>query len=93
MLADAQAVDGDLKVAQPQEEFSEFYIRLHVCDESGVLADVTRVLSDEGISIASMIQHGETDTSSAILLLTTHKANEAAASRGAGEAKRFESGY
>ncbi len=36
---------------------SRFYLRLLVEDRPGVLADVTRVLADHHISIASVIQH------------------------------------
>ncbi|MFO0810586.1 MAG: homoserine dehydrogenase [Gemmataceae bacterium] len=40
---------------------SRFYLRLLVADRSGVLADVARALADEGISIASVIQHEALD--------------------------------
>ncbi len=36
---------------------SRFYLRLLVADRPGVLADVTRILADERISISSMVQH------------------------------------
>jgi homoserine dehydrogenase len=36
---------------------SRFYLRVLVKDEPGMLADVARVLANEGISIASVIQH------------------------------------
>jgi homoserine dehydrogenase len=36
---------------------SRFYLRVLVQDKPGMLADVARVLADEGISIASVIQH------------------------------------
>ncbi len=36
---------------------SRFYLRLLVLDRPGTLADVCRVLADQGISISSVIQH------------------------------------
>jgi homoserine dehydrogenase len=36
---------------------SRFYLRLLVADKPGVLADVTRILADEAISISSVVQH------------------------------------
>lgn len=36
---------------------SRFYLRVLVQDQPGMLADVARVLADQGISIASVIQH------------------------------------
>lgn len=36
---------------------SRFYLRVLVQDKPGMLADVARVLADQGISIASVIQH------------------------------------
>ncbi len=36
---------------------SRFYLRLLVGDHPGVLADITRILADERISISSVVQH------------------------------------
>jgi homoserine dehydrogenase len=43
---------------EPSERVrSRFYLRLVVLDQPGTLADVCRVLADQGISISSVIQH------------------------------------
>jgi homoserine dehydrogenase len=43
---------------EPSERVrSRFYLRLLVLDRPGTLADVCRVLADQGISISSVIQH------------------------------------
>jgi homoserine dehydrogenase len=43
---------------EPSERVrSRFYLRLLVLDQPGTLADVCRVLADQGISISSVIQH------------------------------------
>jgi homoserine dehydrogenase len=36
---------------------SRFYLRLLVADKPGVLADITRILADQQISISSVVQH------------------------------------
>ena len=53
-----------------------FYLRLTVADKPGVLADITRMLADEGISISSVVQHeaGEGSTEPVPLVILTHTA-------------------
>ncbi|HEV3439198.1 MAG TPA: homoserine dehydrogenase [Gemmata sp.] len=55
---------------------SRFYIRLLVADKPGVLADVTRILADEQISISSVVQHeaAEDGGGPVPLVLVTHYA-------------------
>ena len=56
------------------------YLRLRVEDKAGVLADITRILADQGISIDAMLQRepeegeGETD-----IIILTHVCKESAA--------------
>ena len=35
-----------------------YFLRLMVVDQPGVMADVTAILRDNGISLESMLQHG-----------------------------------
>ena len=57
---------------------SRYYIRLKVADRAGVLAQIARVLGDEGISIASVLQKdADPDTQSAEIVIMTHPACEA----------------
>jgi homoserine dehydrogenase len=44
-------------VEPPERVRSRFYLRLLVVDRPGVLADITRILADEEISISSLVQH------------------------------------
>lgn len=44
-------------VEPPERVRSRFYLRLLVADRPGVLADITRILADEEISISSLVQH------------------------------------
>ncbi|MDF3832198.1 homoserine dehydrogenase [Cupriavidus basilensis] len=39
-----------------EEVTSSYYLRMRVADEAGVLADITRILADAGISIDAMLQ-------------------------------------
>src|SRR5262249_24060056 len=56
---------------------SRYYLRLTAKDQPGVLAQVTKVLADQKISIASFVQHESTTAGGAVpLVLTTHLAPE-----------------
>jgi homoserine dehydrogenase len=57
---------------------SRYYIRLTAKDQPGVLAQVTKVLGDQKISLASFLQHETTGGDSVPLVLTTHLAKEGA---------------
>ncbi|MBN8744738.1 MAG: homoserine dehydrogenase [Thiomonas arsenitoxydans] len=49
-----------------------YYLRLRVADQTGVLADLTRILADEGISIDGLIQReaGEGEHQTDLIILT-----------------------
>lgn len=57
-----------------------YFIRLMVVDQPGVLADVTAILRDEGISLESMLQHGRKPDEAVPVVLVTHDTVEAAVS-------------
>ena len=63
---------SDLPILPMAEVRTAYYLRMRVDDKPGVLADVTRILADSGISIDAMIQkqpsEGEQQTD--IILLT-----------------------
>jgi len=68
----------------PIEEIdSSYYLRMRVADEKGVLADITRVLADAGISIDAMLQKesrvGEPQTDIIMLTHVTREKNVNAA--------------
>ncbi len=46
----------DLPILQIEEVETSYYLRLHALDKPGVLAEVTRILADLGISIESILQ-------------------------------------
>jgi len=67
----------DLPILAMDEVATSYYLRLRVQDQPGVLADITRILADEQISIDAVIQKepadGETQTD---LIMLTHQTRE-----------------
>jgi homoserine dehydrogenase len=53
-----------------------YYLRLQVADEPGVLADVTRILADEHISIEAALQREPGEEGQASVVLLTHECIE-----------------
>ena len=70
----------DIPVLPMAEVETSYYLRLRVDDKPGVLADITRILADQQISIDAMLQRepgegeGETD-----IIILTHVCREKAA--------------
>ncbi len=58
-----------------------YYLRLMVVDRPGVIADVTAVLRDEGISLESMLQRGRSPGEAVPVVLVTHETRESAMSK------------
>jgi homoserine dehydrogenase len=63
---------ADLKILPMDEVQTSYYLRLRVQDKPGVLADITRILADEHISIDAMIQKepGEGEVQTDLIMLT-----------------------
>lgn len=57
-----------------------YYLRLMVVDRPGVIADVSAVLRDHGVSLESMLQRGRCPGEAVPVVLTTHVCHEAAMS-------------
>ncbi|MDP4028821.1 MAG: homoserine dehydrogenase [Gallionella sp.] len=68
---------SDLPILPMDEVTTSYYLRLRVQDKPGVLADITRILADEQISIDAVIQkepaEGEEQTD---LIMLTHQTRE-----------------
>jgi homoserine dehydrogenase len=60
------------------EHIGAYYLRLMVVDRPGVIADVTAVLRDLGISLESMLQRGRAPGEAVPVVLVTHETQEAA---------------
>ena len=55
-----------------------YYLRLMVVDRPGVIADVTAILRDGGISLESMLQRGRSPGEAVPVVLVTHETRESA---------------
>ncbi len=68
---------ADTPVLPMADVTTSYYLRMHVADKPGVLADVTRILADSSISIDAMLQkepsEGETQTD---IIMLTHQTQE-----------------
>ena len=69
------------KLAELEDVSGEFYLRMEVPDESGVLAAIASDLASEGISIELLQQRKHDKPGKAWLVLTTHETTEAAIKR------------
>jgi len=69
----------DVPVLPIEEVETSYYLRLRVLDKPGVLADITRILADQSISIDAMLQRepeeGESQTDIIILTHLTIEKN------------------
>lgn len=64
---------SDLPILDISEVETAYYLRMQAKDEAGVLADVTRILGDKGISIEAIIQkEPEGDSTEANVIMLTH---------------------
>ena len=69
-----------LPISDKNSANTRYQIRLAIADRSGVLAKVSQVFADNGVSIQTVqqVSHEEAGQESSLLLLTTHKASEGA---------------
>ncbi|OPZ78598.1 MAG: Homoserine dehydrogenase [Alphaproteobacteria bacterium ADurb.Bin438] len=54
----------------------EYYMRLKVCDKTGVLSKITQVLSNNEVSVSTMIQQGSNQDNTVFVVMTLHKTKE-----------------
>jgi homoserine dehydrogenase len=76
-----QAAPGKISISDHE---GAYYLRLMVRDQPGVLADVTAILRDHGISLESMLQHGRKPDEAVPIVLVTHETREADVARALG---------
>ena len=67
---------GEARVVPMAHLTSAYFLRLMVVDQPGVLADVTAILRDHGISLESMLQHGRKPGEAVPIVLVTHETRE-----------------
>ncbi len=76
MLGYKKGLESGFRLLPKEEIVTQYYLRMEVADESGVLAAITGALQEYGISIESMLQKPTTATHNAKLLFTTHQTQE-----------------
>jgi len=64
------------QILPPAEVTGRYYLRLMARDEPGVLAQVTRILGEKGISLSAVLQHEANDGHTVPVVITTHIARE-----------------
>jgi len=76
MLGYKKGLESGLKLLPKEQIVTQYYLRMDVSDKAGVLATITSILGEFGISIDSMLQEPTEDAGRATLLFTTHKTQE-----------------
>lgn len=77
MLGFNHPLEEGLRLKDSEDIRSKYYLRLRVSDKPGILAKITSLFADEGISIEAVIQR-PSETECAHLLFATHEATERA---------------
>jgi homoserine dehydrogenase len=64
---------SDLAILAMEEVETSYYLRLRVLDRPGVLADITRILADQSISIDAMVQKEPSEGEEQVdIIMLTH---------------------
>ena len=66
----------DVAILPMSEITTSYYLRVHVNDQLGVMADLTRVLADAGISIDAVLQKGTRGGARTDIIMITHQTQE-----------------
>ncbi len=83
---------SDLPVLPIDEVETAYYLRLSASDRPGVLADVTRILGDQGISIEAMLQKEPAEGASDVsVIILTHRVSEAGMNDAIGQIEALDS--
>nr|WP_199064660.1 homoserine dehydrogenase [Chromobacterium sp. ASV5] len=68
----------NLRMLPIGEVISSYYLRIGAADRAGVLANITRLLAENGISIEALIQKGSVSDGTAEVVILTHRVREQA---------------
>ena len=84
-------LDPTMSIRPVSDIETRYYLRMSVADRPGVLAQITRILGDNLISISSVIQKGQSPSSkTAEIVIMTHPAKEAAMMKAIGEMENLD---
>ena len=76
MLGYKKGLESGLKLLPKEDIVTQYYLRLEVDDQSGVLASISSTLGEFDISIEAMLQKPTKNDEIAKLLFTTHTCKE-----------------
>jgi len=66
----------DVAILPMSEITTSYYLRVYVNDQLGVMADLTRILADAGISIDAVLQKGTHGDARTDIIMITHQTRE-----------------
>ncbi|HAV36044.1 MAG TPA: homoserine dehydrogenase [Massilia sp.] len=67
---------SDVAILPMSEITTSYYLRVYVNDQLGVMADLTRILADAGISIDAVLQKGTRGGDRTDIIMITHQTRE-----------------
>ena len=76
IIPESEPFGHNLAIRDIADLETRYYIRLTVADKLGVLAETTKVLADDGISISDINQMKSEDNEACTLIYMTHAAKE-----------------
>ena len=82
---------SDIPVLTMDDVSTAYYLRIHVQDRPGVLADVTQIFADHAISIEAIIQkEPQANISSVPIIILTHEVSEQNMNQAISEVEKLE---
>ena len=82
---------SDIPILSMDDVSTAYYLRIHVQDRPGVLADVTQIFADHAISIEAIIQkEPQANISSVPIIILTHEVNEQNMNKAISEIEKLE---
>jgi len=83
---------SEIPILSMDEVISAYYLRIHVQDRAGVLADVTQIFAEHGISIEAMIQkEPQANVNVVPIIILTHEVMEKNMNQAIAEVEKLES--
>ncbi|MBD8626298.1 homoserine dehydrogenase [Oxalobacteraceae sp. CFBP 8753] len=67
---------SDVTIMPMADITTSYYLRVHVQDQLGVMADLTRILADSGISIDAVLQKEPGNQTNIDIIMLTHQTQE-----------------
>jgi homoserine dehydrogenase len=67
---------ADLTILPMEEIRTAYYLRVHVQDQLGVMAELCRILAEAGISIDAVLQKEPGETARTDIVIITHQTRE-----------------